>query len=82
MKIKVKQKHIKNGKPCTGEGCPIALALKEQTGERWEVGDRDAISMDNYYRRIILPENVWKIIDDYDNSKKMKPFEFDFPFEP
>lgn len=28
-KIKVTKEHIENGKPCDGESCPIALALKE-----------------------------------------------------
>lgn len=30
MKVKITKKHIKNGIPCTGNLCPVALALLDK----------------------------------------------------
>jgi hypothetical protein len=47
MTIQVTQAHIWRGKMKFGNGCPIALALKEQTGKDWFVTTLDAELMES-----------------------------------
>lgn len=78
MKIYVKRKHIKEGRHCSFEKCPVALALKEQNGLSWCV-DEDGISLDYSNCKVIKsPRSVKRFIRRFDFGDSVKPFNFIF----
>ena len=85
MKIKVTEKHIKNGTRKSINSCPIALALKSQ-GYKWAFVDADCIEAGKekktktetiteveYYRSTA---KVVNFIERFDAGKIVKPTEF------
>jgi hypothetical protein len=90
MRIKVKAKHIKEGKQCSTKTCPVALALRDAGYQHIEVGSetveikmRKGKKVDHFTGT--LPKRAVRFIDKFDRAnetdrKKMisqfKPFEF------
>jgi hypothetical protein len=73
MKIYVRRRHIKNGKPQRRTRCPIALAFEELTGERPYV-DPDCINTRT--EGYVLPRSAQRFISRFDSGKPVKPFAF------
>lgn len=88
MKIKVTQEHIQFGMRRSRYHCPIALAVKEQTGvllccvDGHETTVREGGLMDGVWHSIRLPEIARQFVTDFDFLKDVEPFEFELPWEP
>ena len=77
MRVQVKQAHIDAGIPRHASYCPIALALKEQTGELWTVTD-DVAYPDKLTAPLgELPVQVREFILAFDTGEPVQPFEFE-----
>jgi len=74
MIINVTKKDIKNGTPGNYNTCPIALALKRQTGRGIEVGNE--LHDCDTGRRKRSSTRMIRFIDRFDESKPVKPFNF------
>ncbi len=75
MLINVTQKNIEEGEKQSFTSCPIALAIKEQLGDRKDVHvDEDicAINGKEYYLTIAAR----KFVNSFDEGKVVKPFSF------
>lgn len=75
IKIRVEERHIKEGKPRKGNQCAVALAIKDRVKPdadirvwgRWcFVGDRN----------IRLSKKVLLFVVNFDDGKPVKPFAF------
>ena len=80
MKIKVTSDHITRGRPLTGCLCPVALAVKEQTGAKYvRVGLNTASIGKHVLDNIVyvLPPEVEKFIFNFDGLRDVSPFEFE-----
>lgn len=72
--IKVKRKHIINGRRGSCKVCPIAKALVEQF-------DTTMVNVDGEFAQVNLvssklPRSASRFIDRFDDGKKVKPFNF------
>lgn len=92
MIVKVTAKHIKNGKRCLPDECPIALAIKaagRENKSRFELSvSSDSVRIAFKIKRdrtpiveyIDLPRSVQKFIERFDDKdykgKGIKPFTF------
>lgn len=47
MEIQITQDNIDQGKICNSNDCPVALALKENTGNNWIVDEFELIDLKN-----------------------------------
>lgn len=83
MKIEVKEKHIKKGKPRNSCDCPIALAMKD-------AGLKDCfveclfVDISNNletYTMVNLPAKVSQFIHDFDEGLEVSPFEFELDYQ-
>lgn len=63
MKLKITQKHIKNGKRANFNYCPIALALKEKTHKRVGVGTSIVFINDKEYKLCNTGKNFINAFD-------------------
>lgn len=78
MIIEVKQEHIDNGTANQYWGCPIALAVREQTAF-----NNAAIGTSEWYPSGVLgsqwdlPEIATKFIGKFDKRKPVQPFSFE-----
>jgi hypothetical protein len=71
MEIEVKQHHIEQGKMCNEHYCPVSLALKEATGNNWEVSEFEILDLKN--KRIYdTPTSVRYFVRKFDNQVKNK----------
>jgi hypothetical protein len=84
MLVKVEQKHIDNGARRSCRRCPIALALREQTGTLWVVGSAFASEGEvkpawkGVSKRIkTLPDAVIRFFYEFDRNRPVKPLEFE-----
>lgn len=79
-KIKVTKEHIRRGTKCSGQFCPVALAIKDHKILSKKLNDIYVYSykIDNFEKSldIPLPEKVQNFISDFDNKRTVKPFEF------
>ena len=85
LDIKVREKHIKNGRRCDPGFCPVALAAREQHGNTLNTvlvgptyinyinkpGDSDADRV-----HLMLPNRVRRRVGNYDKGRGMRPFAF------
>lgn len=81
MKIKVLQHHIEQGKKGSTTSCPIALALKEETGLVWQVGGYIYPDDIRGYgaERYIAPEDAIAFMAGFDSGESVEPCELDIP---
>jgi hypothetical protein len=71
MRVKVMQKHIREGRKQSTSTCAVALAIKERfKANDVMVANMATIDGINYE----LPEKVHKFIDRFDEGKSVKPF--------
>lgn len=59
--------------------CPIACALTRQFGEQWRVGIWTCSSRKDIFTRYRIPPEVREIIEIFDVTSKMEPFDFFLP---
>lgn len=72
--IKVRRKHINEGRPSAAESCPVALAI-EDSGFRFpDVGGAGLIFVDG--KKYKEPRSVTRFIAKFDEGRKVKPFNF------
>lgn len=76
IKLKIEAKHIKHGRRCSMEKCPIALAGKEQYDETTYVGN-NCIGFDHGKFIVDLPQIAKDFIFKYDTQQPVEPFEFE-----
>lgn len=82
MRIKVTQEHIdrSNELACKGmvsrESCPLALAIRDATGEAWYVSLFVAVLGK---KALFLSELALSFRRKFDSGKPVNPFEFDLP---
>ena len=78
--VSVKAKHIKKGRPSRSTSCPVALALKEAGFRRVDVGELDMSVTQpkpgQYSRTLPNPRSVTRFVRNFDQHKKVKPFNF------
>jgi len=83
MIVKVTKNHIDRGKPDSCYNCPIALALHEAD---YAVSYMVTVSPVHVHLEfsgietemdLPLPQIACDFIDDFDNGRKVKPFEFE-----
>ena len=74
MKISVTQEDIDKGKREDSCVCPIALAVRRQTGRLFHIDDTNA---DDGYDTIQLPIKARQFVRSYDNGNPVEPFEFE-----
>lgn len=88
IKIHVTSEHIKNGKVCLADACPIYLALEERTGDTNIRVRSDHVAritapsdiMGVVSRRIAtLPRSARRFIRKFDMGKPVQPFTFLYP---
>ncbi len=81
IKVVVRAKHIKAGRACQGQACPIALALKTTYLGKMPLAHVysthvAAITKAGMNVYATLPVTAVKFIKRFDNGKKPKPFAF------
>jgi hypothetical protein len=79
--ICVSQQNIDQGKRGSYTSCPIALAIKEATGEQWVVGFNRLTRVHGPWLRSILPVDVCDKIVHYDQTGDMTPFTFEIDLD-
>lgn len=77
IEIIVTQDHINNGRPASPCDCPIALAMKENTGEKWEVCNVLMWKMVDTSENYRLPSEARDFIYLFDRGEEVKPFSFE-----
>lgn len=85
MRVTVSQAHIDRGTPLTCGFCPLALALQEQTGERWHVIAPFAVPnvrLCDATARVPLPPEATRFIERFDGDLPVEPFSFTFDYMP
>lgn len=83
--IKVKQEHIENGRPGSPSMCPVALAIKDAIDVSWKIGVQ-SVMVSEYGFTItdrgtccfVFDEDISNKIVNFDRTKEMEPFEFEF----
>jgi hypothetical protein len=88
MKIKIQKKHIKDGKYCNAQSCPVSLAIRDalglDLGQVAVYGDKCRV-LDTY---LDLPNQVDAFVNSFDLSEvtgrkeELKPFSFELDYEP
>lgn len=76
MRIKITADHINRGKQQRTCQCPVAIAILETTGIRYEVYKTFMQPLDNRERRIMNSPAVVQFISDFDAGRPCKPFAF------
>jgi len=82
MKIHVTEKHIKKGVISDPWNCPIAIAIQKATGieptvtSEWYILDSVKFPVPKKVSKLPMPKKVSKFIDDFDQGKPVKPFNF------
>jgi hypothetical protein len=79
VKVSVTDKHIKKGQTCSGNACPVALAIRDTGWSFVSVSTRTVrLGSDAYNAPIArLPYNVTRWIGDFDRGQTCYPIEFD-----
>jgi hypothetical protein len=85
IKVQVKKKHIKKGRRCLGDRCPVALALEEAAGKPIGVSVEDFYisiyrgkNKANIFRETKSPRSAYRFVKKFDNYKPIEPFNFLF----
>ncbi len=78
MKIKVTQKDIENGEPCSVNRCPIALAIRTHINKRVWVRGGSVSVMGGMWaiHETNLPRSARRFIHRFDNGNKCESFNF------
>lgn len=77
--IHVSSHDIAVGQRRSSNLCPVAIALRRQTGIGWSVGLGSATrDFAGYARTVYLPRIVWRFISDFDVGVQVSPFIFHF----
>lgn len=79
MNIHVTAQHIMNGQRADCRRCPVALALKDATGQRYAVSTRTYRSINDLAKNEDLPAKARDWIEAFDSGHKVKPFTFNIP---
>lgn len=75
-KIHVTAEDIELGTPYSVDSCPIALAIRRETGIAGAVG-RETVRVRVRFDRIIrLPRAATRFIPRFDSYREVKPFNF------
>jgi hypothetical protein len=75
LRVEVKTKHIKKGKPQSIHSCPIALAFKD-------LGEKDIVVAGSYIRlqdggyMIDLPRSANRFVRRFDKGQAVESFNF------
>lgn len=82
IKIQVTEEDISRGLKGDCHKCPIALAAYKVLGDIFQGVTRDTI----YYKRGDLIKGFYsnkikQFVEDFDNGRKVEPFEFEIPEE-
>jgi hypothetical protein len=78
MKVAVTEYHLKHGRPCHGNACPIALALIEKTSaDVYVYGKYVRFFVGGQAVRIYLPKDAQQFVFNYDEGHPTQPFEFE-----
>lgn len=91
MKVKVTQSHIKRGNKGQANSCPIALAVQEAIKESClpkffgkitevVVDESSRVQFDNGCEFSFDDDRFADFIQNFDEGKKVKPFQFDLLF--
>lgn len=80
MEITITKKHISQGEPKSKKTCPIALAIKEQTGYKTVFVRNYGIIIGS--KRFWMPDIAAKFVNYFDLNKEVKPFKFSLFIEP
>lgn len=80
--VKVTDEDIQNGKSYDPCKCPIALALRRQTGLNAAVGNGATLFTDDLitYESTNWPEIADRFIINFDTGRPVTPIEFDLDF--
>lgn len=83
MKVHITQEDIDNAVPGESHRCILATALFRQFPDYyWDVGISYchcmANELDSYYEQFEFPSHVAKIISEFEDGKKPKPFSFEW----
>ena len=82
--LKVEQKHIDNGDPCSDQGCPVALAMLDADIHFFAVGwkaidygkSRQQLGMYSSRTMVTHTKVMNKSIRHFDNHQEMAPHTF------
>ena len=77
--ISVTRKHIKEGRRCAGDSCPVSLALQKQLNrDDVHVSSTDVVIGEFGRKKEVIPlsKSVQEFINRFDNEKPVKPFKF------
>lgn len=81
MKIKITQEDINKGRPGSPTACPIAQGLKRMGFRRPQVCN--SVHCSGWGTLWVdLPLKALKFVGDFDNVKRVKPFEFELNATP
>ncbi len=75
MRISVTQDHIRRGERYMCMRCPVAIAIREQTGNEFVKVNKTNIRMGQKSQRIDLRIRNW--IKDFDVGNEVEPFSFE-----
>ena len=83
MVIQVTKEDILDGEIASHTSCPVALALRRETGESWRVNGTCASHLRKKLVVFFPPRIVDSFIEKFDTRGRsvVAPFEFDFPWE-
>ena len=81
MKIKVTQEYIDAGVQGDCNTCPIAIALKESTGELWSAGITFCCPCKRPSFRFATTVEMVRFMRQFDAGLIVKPTEFDVSIE-
>lgn len=76
MRVVVTAKDIQDGERGNSTRCPIALALRRQTGEEWEVQRRTCYAAARP-GVLVLSAEAQRFIRDYDHGRAVTPRAFE-----
>ena len=79
MKVKIKERHIRDGKKCNGCNCPVALAIRE----KYDLGIADVTVCDeevviHWPKEVVFyatSSAANKFINDFDHDRPVEPVE-------
>lgn len=86
MLVKVTQKHLDEGEPCSCANCPVSLAIKEAFVKEKLLGCRvSSTHVAAFFNKQTvcsqLPQEVTHFVLKFDLKEKVEPFEFELVLE-
>jgi hypothetical protein len=77
IRIEVTAEDIATGKMMHGDECPVALALRRETGVKWLVGSHYTVHPDDGYK-VDLPPIATDFVYSFDRELPVEPFSFEW----